>query len=172
MKFRLRFPTADIAYWAARYDYPGEEEVENDLAPAVKRQGYLTRVQFLRICEWKTPRSRKRCAENDEEFVREVTHLALSAKHNSVKIGILRALRGVEWPTASVILHFCDSLPSPILDFRALWSLGIDKAPNYTYRFWAEYTAYVRDLSASSGHSMRTIDKALWQYSKENQKNL
>jgi hypothetical protein len=56
------------------------------------------------------------------------------------------------------------------MDFRALWSLGIDDPPNpYTFDIWWEYTQYCRDLSKSTGVSMRDIDKALWQYSKENQ---
>ncbi len=37
---------------------------------------------------------------------------------------VLRFLDGVEWPTASTILHFCGARPYPILDYRALWSLG------------------------------------------------
>jgi hypothetical protein len=82
---------------------------------------------------------------------------------------VLRSLAGVEWPTASVILHFCDRRPYPILDYRALWSLGYRKPPAYTFAFWMAYTRFTRELSQATGHSMRTVDKALWQYSKEHQ---
>src|SRR5437773_881772 len=78
-------------------------------------------------------------------------------------------LDGVDWPTASVLLHFCDRQPYPVLDFRALWSLGISHPPTYTFEFWWAYASFTRQLAASSGESMRTVDRALWQYSKEHQ---
>ena len=168
--FQLQFPVVMIEHWARRYVYPGEEEIETVVGPAARAQGFLTRNQFLRICEWKTQRSKSRCEKNTENDVREVTRLALASESERIKIGVLRLLHGVEWPTASVILHFCDARPYPILDFRALWSLGIARPLIYTERFWQDYTAYVRQLSATTGHSMRTIDRALWQYSKESQR--
>ena len=51
----------------------------------------------------------------------------------------------------------------------ALWSLGFSRPPAYTVDFWLAYTRFMRDLAAASGHSMRELDRALWQYSKENQ---
>ncbi len=82
---------------------------------------------------------------------------------------ILRSLSGVDWPTASVILHFCDPVPYPILDYRVLWSLGFPKPPRFTFDFWRAYTDFTRRLSQSSGHDIRTVDRALWQYSKAHQ---
>ena len=83
---------------------------------------------------------------------------------------LLRLLSGVEWPTASTLLHFCDSRPYPILDFRALWSLGYSKPPRYTMLFWLEYLEFTRLLSARLAVPIRTIDRALWQYSKNKQR--
>lgn len=167
--FELRFPRERIAFWAARYAYPGDAPILTRLAPEVRRRGYLTRGEFLELCEWKTPRSRPRCAQNSAARVRDATGLALATGDERAKIGILRLLDGVEWPTASVILHFCDERPYPILDYRALWSLGHSRPPAYTFDFWLAYTTFARDLAAASGHSMRELDRALWQYSKENQ---
>lgn len=78
----------------------------------------------LAIAEWKTARSRSHCRKNDDGYVKEVTRAALSSNNERFKIEVLRLLDGVEWPTASVILHFCDRGRYPILDVRALWSLG------------------------------------------------
>ena len=80
---------------------------------------------------------------------------------------LLRLLHGVDWPTASTILHFCDRRAYPILDYRALWSLGYARPPHYTMPFWLGYVGYVRDLVRRSGQPMRTVDRALWQYSRE-----
>jgi len=78
-------------------------------------------------------------------------------------------LDGVDWPTASVLLHFCDRQPYPVLDFRALWSLRISTPPTYTFEFWWAYVICTRQLADAAGESMRTVDRALWQYSKERQ---
>jgi hypothetical protein len=168
--FKLRFPTSDIQRWADRYAYPGEELIFKKLAPAAQALGYLTRDNFLDLCDWKTPRTQSRCAENTSAQIREATEIALASADERAKMYILRTLAGVSWPTASVILHFCDLRPYPILDVRALWSLGIAKPPVYTFEFWWAYTEFTRRLAAAStGYDMRTLDRALWQYSKEKQ---
>jgi hypothetical protein len=57
----------------------------------------------------------------------------------------------------------------PILDVRALWSAGLDATPSYGFDFWMEYTEFLRGVATHAGVSMRTLDKALWQYSKVKQ---
>ena len=168
-RFRLRIPDAELRQWAERYAYPGEEQITDRLAPTVRDRGYLVRDEFLELCRWKTPRSQPRCARNSEEYVREVTRIALATTNEELKIRVLLLLTGVGWPTASVILHFCDQSRYPILDFRALWSVGLRRAPVYAFPFWCQYTGFVREISARTGLTMRTIDRALWQYSKERQ---
>jgi hypothetical protein len=101
--------------------------------------------------------------------VEETTRLALAANNEELKIGTLRILAGVAWPTASVILHLCDRAPYPILDVRALWSLGYRRPPAYNFDFWWEYTRFTRDMARRTRCTMREVDRALWQYSKENQ---
>lgn len=167
---RLRFPARDIARWASRYAVPSESEAERRIGAAARRRGYLTRKEFLAICRWKTPRSTPRCASNRPAVIKSVTRGAFAADDEEMKITLLRRLSGVGWPTASVILHFCDRRRYPILDYRALWSLGCARPPAYTFTFWLEYVTYVRNLSTRTGHDMRTIDLALWQYSKEHQR--
>jgi hypothetical protein len=169
---RLRFAERDIAHWAARFSFPSESKIERQIAPAARRRGYLTKKEFLAICRWKTPRSRQRCKRNRPAFVKEVTRIAFATGDEELKITALLRLSGVSWPTASVILHFCDRRPYPILDYRALWSVGFARPPAYTLPFWLKYVTYVRSLSRRTGHGMRTIDRALWQYSKEHQRQV
>jgi hypothetical protein len=89
-----------------------------------------------------------------------------------VEISLPEERRGVRegsdgrWPTASVILHFCDRGRYPIVDVRALWSLGVTTPPAIDFPVWMEYTRFLRGVSADAGVSMRTLDRALWQYSK------
>ncbi len=169
MRFKLRFSKNRIDYWASRYSYPKEDILTDEIGPKARERGYLLRDEFLTLCEWKTARSKSRCAKNGESLIREATRLALSIKEERLKIGILRILTGVEWPTASVILHFCDRRPYPILDYRVLWSLSARQPSVYTFDFWWSYTEYIRRVARNTKKSMRTIDRALWQYSKEKQ---
>lgn len=85
------------------------------------------------------------------------------------RIEALNLLDGVAWPTASVILHLFHSDPYPILDYRALWSLSLEQPTQYNFPFWWGYVEFCRGIAESANVDMRTLDKALWQYSKENQ---
>jgi hypothetical protein len=81
-----------------------------------------------------------------------------------------RILKGVSWPVASVILHFGKKNLYPILDYRALWSLGIKKPNFYNFDLWISYVSYCRKLVKELKIDMRTLDMALWQFSKEKHK--
>jgi hypothetical protein len=168
---RLRIPEADIPKWAARFGDDGsDDEILHGIRPLVLARGHLTRAEFLKICAWKSVRSRPRCRRNSAHRVETLTRAALATPDEALKINLLRLLDGVEWPTASTILHFCDARPYPILDYRAVWSLGFAQPPTYTMEFWLAYLDLSRGLSARLALPIRTVDKALWQYSKERQK--
>jgi len=140
------------------------------LRPVVRSRGYLNRDEFLEICRWKSPRTQPWCAQNDEFTVETVTRAAFTIRDESLKIDLLRTMKGIEWPTASTLLHFCDRRPYPILDYRALWSLGYGKVPRYSMGFWLEYLRFTRGLARRLGVDIGTLDRALWQYSKERQR--
>ncbi|MHB1699709.1 MAG: HhH-GDP family DNA glycosylase [Acidobacteriaceae bacterium] len=174
MSYTLRFDPGKIAVLAARYisqntDQAAEERIMTEIGPTARRNGFYSRAEFLELCHWKTPRTQPRCAENDELFVRDVTALALGTGNERLRIEALTLLCGVSWPTASVLLHFGHANPYPILDFRALWSLGKEPPSEYDFRFWWEYVQVCRDIADKHSIDMRTLDRALWQYSADNQ---
>lgn len=169
--FKLRFPLADIPEWSRGFaDDPAGDRFLAEVRPAVRRRGYLTAAEFREICYWKTPRSRPRCRQNTADDIRILTQAALATRDEALKMDLLRRLNGVEWPTASTLLHFCDVRPYPILDYRAIWSLGHLRPPHYTMPFWLGFVAFVRELARRSGQPMRVVDRALWQYSKARQR--
>lgn len=172
MEFRLRFHRKQIQRLAKRYSYEGGDGLPVKLGAAVRQRGFMTVHEFLQLCRWKTQRSKSKCERNSPEFVREATRIALATSTEELRIGTLTLLSGVSWPTASVILHFCHKDPYPIVDFRAWWSLGIHEPKVQTCRFdqWWAYTEYCRDLTTQASVSMRTLDRALWQYSRENRR--
>ena len=168
MNFKMRFPARDVSKWAAKYGYGDAAPLS--IAPTIQRRGYLTKPEFLSLTRWKTPRTQKRCASNSASFIRSVTETALAATDERLKIEVLTLLPGVSWPTASVILHYCARDKYPILDFRALWSLSCNVPDGgYDFDIWWAYCEFTRELSTRLNVSMRELDKALWQYSKEKQ---
>ena len=166
--FILRLPRADVPYWSARYDAAYDADIAA-LAPAARARGYLTHDELSQLGRWKSPRIGRHLADNDSTYVEAVTATALSTPSEQLRLEVLTLLRGVGWPMASVVLHFCHADRYPILDFRALWSLGVDVPRYYDFPFWWAYTQHCRELAAGAGVSMRELDRALWQYSKEKQ---
>jgi hypothetical protein len=168
MEYALRIPTQELNRYQHRYDYQAEVSLEkyHQIGPS---QGYLTVPQLHEICRWKSKRRAALANHNSTEFVREITSFAFSADCERSRLGALTLLEGVHFPTASVILHFCLSQSYPILDVRALWSLSIKKPTAYTLQFWDEYVGVCRELAHENGVSVRGLDMALWQYSREHQ---
>ena len=166
---QLRFPVTEIKKWADTYKYSEADSELMNLVPEVQKNGYLTKQQLLNVCKWKSPRSAGHVNKNNEDYVREITGFSFNTKNERATIESLTLLDGVEWPTASVILHLFHQQKYPILDFRALWSIQVDVPAQYTFDFWIEYTTYCRKLAKEAKVSMRILDRALWQYSKKYQ---
>ena len=107
-------------------------------------------------------------ARNSAESVEAATRIALSeSRGERERMEALRSLRGVEWATASVLLHLAYPERYPILDKRALHALGVRVPASYNFRFWESYVAACRRLAEQAGVDGRTFDQALWQWSKE-----
>ncbi len=139
----------------------------DEIGPAARERGYFTRSELVELCAWKTARSRSRVAANTGEEVRKTTRLALRATAEALRIWIPMALSGVRWPTASVLLHLGHRDRYPILDYRALEALGVTESVNYTVPFWIAYVTVCRKIDDQTDSGMRTIDRAMWQWSKE-----
>jgi len=168
----LRFKQNEIINISKRYNYQGSEDVLIALKPAVILRGHLTLNELKQVAYWKTPRSASHISRNDARFVEEISGFAFSANSERARIEILTLLDGVSWPTASVILHLFHHEPYPIIDYRALWSLSLEVPPQYKFAFWWFYVETCRELATTAQVDMRTLDRALWQYSKENQPSI
>ena len=169
MRPLLRFQRDAIGDFAGRYDYPSSETALVKLKAQVLRRGHLTKTELKRVAYWKAPRSARHAWKNSGDYVAEITSFSFRTKCERARIQSLTLLDGVGWPTASVILHLFHGDPYPILDFRALWSVSLEVPTQYTFGFWRHYVQFCRKLARSARVDMRTLDRALWQYSKENQ---
>lgn len=167
---RLRFPESEIEQVAQRYEYGRDETALIELRSKVQRLGYLDKEELMQVARWKAPRSSGHVEGNENSYVKEITSWAFRATNERSRVEVLTVLDGVRWPSASVILHLFHKQPYPILDFRALWSVGLEVPKQYSFSFWWPYVLFCREVASRNHIDMRTFDQALWQYSKENQK--
>ena len=168
MKPILKFDVSDINLYSNRYSYQMSEKDIIALRPSIQKRGHLTKVGLYRVAYWKAPRSSGHVRKNTDDYITEISNFAFSTTCERAKIETLTNLDGVNWPTASVILHLFDMGRYPIIDFRALWSISVDVPAQYKFEFWWEYVEFCRLIADKASVSMRTLDRALWQYSKEN----
>jgi len=166
----LRFSLDDIVGISNRYEYPNSETELMAQGPAVRDRGHLVKSELEALAHWKSPRAARHAGRNSEQYVAEVTRFALGTKCERARIESLTLLDGVSWPTASVILHLFHRDRYPIIDFRAIWSVSLDVPRQYSFDYWWAYVAFCRGRANAANVDMRTLDRALWQYSKENQK--
>ena len=164
--FELQFPLDEIDALAARFP-AGDDGRLHEVGVAVLARGYYTREEFIEVCAWKTVRSRPKVSGNSDAAVVRATGMAMGTEDESVRMTSLLELDGVGVPTASTLLYCAFPGHYPILDVRALESLGVKPRSQYPLSFWLGYLGACRDLAQQAGVSLRTLDKALWQHSKE-----
>lgn len=156
-----------IEVLAGRYEY-----VDDDGAKLAGERsatsGAYSRRDFLTVVRWKSARALPRASRNDDEAVAEATAAAFDAPDEQARMTAVTSLMGVGAPIASALLHFAFPDRFPILDFRALETLG-DRttATQYSPAFWERYVERCQAIAGDAGVSIRDLDKALWQWSKE-----
>ncbi len=166
----LRLTRDNVTEWAERYDQDAttqDKAVEKEMKDKLVTQRFLTKDDLVKIGLWKSRRPKKWYESNDDEVVRELTGFSFAATTEGARIGALCALNGVSFPVASVVLHFAFPECYPILDFRALESLGEPQPQSYNLERWLAYCKQVKSIAEKLRLPLRTVDKALWQYSKE-----
>jgi hypothetical protein len=167
VKFKLLIdPPSQISELADRYHFPDDSAAL--AAGASIRQGEHKRANLLKIFEWKTRgRGRSRLERNTDDEIADALALAIKAKTDRAALAVLRGLDGIEIPVASAALTAIDPERFTIIDFRALEALGIRQA-NITIDFYLAYLSHCRRLAHENKVSLRMLDRALWQWSKEN----
>ena len=165
--FALQFPIERVPEYAARFHSEDDDE-GLAIGRTARERGHYTLDEFRKVCRWKTPRSAPLVAQNSAGSVRALTRIGLSdTSSERERITALRSLRGVGWPTASVLLHLAYPDRYPILDKRVVHALGVRAPSAYSFRFWEAFLIAWRELANQAGVDGRTFDQALWQWSKE-----
>ena len=165
MPFMLQFDPACLPDLAARYDVAGDDKA---LAAGCRIQrSTCTRRELEEIFEWKTGgRGRSRLLLNSDAEIFDALSLATSAKTERAAVAVLCGLHGVNVPVASAVLTAIDPDRYTVIDFRALEALGNETADR-SVNFYLEYLRACRELAKTHAISLRDLDRALWQWSRD-----
>ena len=143
LHFKLRLLETELPTLASRYRIDQLEMELLERAPAIRDQGWLSRQDLRELADWKSPRRARDTERNSDQFVKEITSFALGTSDERARVQALTLLDGVAWPTSSAILHLFHRDPYPILDWRALWSLGEHPPSAYSFTFWWSYLKFL-----------------------------
>jgi hypothetical protein len=165
ISFRLQFEPTQIKGLAARYRY--DDDTEALAAGHRIGGGDYSRANLEAIFRWKTGgRGISRLSRNSDLEISEALRLAARAETERAAMAVLCGLGGVDVPVASAILTAIDPERYTIIDFRALESLGV-AATWHTVDSYLGYLDQCRNLARQNGITLRELDRALWQWSKE-----
>jgi hypothetical protein len=163
--FELQFAPALLRELAARYQYDDENKAL--MAGSRIAGGENSRTNLEVIFRWKTGgRGISRLSRNTDTEIEDALRMAVGAQTERAAVAVLCGLYGVEVPVASAVLTAINPQRYTIIDFRALESLGI-KSYYATVDYYLVYLAQCRDLAHQHSIGLRELDRALWQWSKE-----
>jgi len=168
MKFQLQCAADQLP--ALRDGYMRDGAAEDEKALAAGRRiasGERSRAHLMTVFEWKTGgRGRSRLKNNTDAEIDDALRLALDAKTERAALAVIVGLSGVAIPVGSAILTCLDPARYTVIDFRALTALG-RKSVAPSVGFYLRYLIECRALAEQHGMTLRDLDRALWQWSKE-----
>jgi hypothetical protein len=166
-RFVLQFPPSELLALSDRYGYGQDNDALNAGRNIANSDYSIANLKI--VIGWKSARIAGLIEENSPSAVAKALRFATD-KRTSEKWAIetLCELKGVGIPVASAILTMVYPDRYTIIDFRALKALGIQRgAGEETADFYLEYLQGCRSLARDYKISLRTLDRALWQWSKE-----
>ena len=146
----------------------------------VKKRGYFTKDEFLKMGMWKSPRPKQKYLKNSEEKIISISKKVLATKFEKRRIKLLTSLKGVSIPTASAILTLIDPQNYGVIDIRVwqvLYLYGSVKVKptgtNFNFRNWYNYLMKLRYYAKKFKVSARDIERTIFFHHKKIQdKNL
>jgi hypothetical protein len=135
----------------------------------VQTAGRFTRAEFLAMCRWKSPRSRRHYERNTAAAIRRVATAVLATADERRRMELLIALPGVSVATASAILTLIDPQRYGVLDIRC-WQLlfhiravaGNARGRAFTVSQWERYLTRLRAHARALGVSARVVEHTLF----------
>ncbi|MCW5911945.1 MAG: hypothetical protein KIT62_12770 [Cyclobacteriaceae bacterium] len=145
----------------------------------IKKQGYLTKEQGIKILKWKSPRPLRHYQKNSEEDFLGISKIAFNSTDERIRIHILTALNGVNYPAASAILMFYDKTKYPIIDIRVwkqLYKAGLvdtnERGQGFRLKEWEKYLEIIRALALKMNLTPRQVEKRLFDIDRNEQEQI
>ena len=174
---KMQFPFTikdEILHWEALYikaqkeERQRQEEDVRKIKCSVEDKGYLTKCELMEMGGWKRQTLPSQMVNNPVGHVEKITAAAFRPGDDWEKLEKLIDIDGVGQPVASTILHLYDPERYPIFDPHALYSIRIKKKDvEGDKKFWKEYVKFCREKADCHDVCMRTLDRALYKFSKE-----
>ena len=174
MKFHLQYDSTEIANLAAQYmatPYKGGTGADADREMEEAGSRVLTssfaRSDVNTVYKWKSPRRMDRFKLNSDCEMQQALRLAIDATHAGnvvAAVTALLSLKGVGVKMASAILTALFPDLYTVCDFRASEAMGVDDRNDIA--FYVEYLEACRGIARKYGVSLRDLDRANWQWSK------
>jgi len=143
---------------------------------SLRKTGVLTKKELIKILRWKSPRPLRFYESNTDSSIREITKLAFATKNDNLKVHILTALNGVNYPAASAILMFYDKSKYPVLDIRVWKQLhnfklvdSNERGQNFTLQQWETYLKVIRALAKELNLTARQTEKRIFDHDRKTQ---
>jgi len=168
-KFVLQFAPCEIDALAERYGYLQDSDAL--LAGKLMASGSYSRGNLKVIVNWKSRRRAALIDNNKDDHIAVALQFASApTTPAALALAVLTGLHGVGIPVASAILTAINPERYTILDYRALQSLGIRKWTE-NIAFYVSYLEACQKLAAKHGKALRDLDRALWQWSLEQEQS-
>jgi hypothetical protein len=160
-------------YWQKAGEREHELESAAFEAGEAIRNGDYSLANLEAIVRWKSERAVHYLIGNSNEKIRRVLSVAASPESNTeAAVKALLELHGVDITLASAILAAIFPDRYTVLDYRSLEALGHSR---HDVHFYEEYLAFCKRLAESNivkpqselpgPTPLRTIDRALWEWS-------
>lgn len=177
--FQLQPPETELQQLAEQYwQKAGEKEHALEKAAfeagEAIRNGDYSLANLEAIVRWKSERAVQYLIGNSNEKIRQA--LAIAASPDSSTEAAVKALvdlHGVDIPVASAVLAAIFPERYTVLDYRTLEALGHAR---HDVHFYEEYLDFCKRLAESNivkpqsdlpaPTSLRTLDRALWEWSR------
>ena len=167
-QFRCSLTSQDVCALAKKYEQQ-PMRMENgamDAGRRIREECDYTLENLMAIVEWKSGRRKALVGSNDQSEIEDALQTMVGCKKDRTRIATLVGLCGVAVPMGSAILTAFDPEQYTVIDVRALQSLQVSK-PSPTIDLYLCYLDFCRETSKRLKVSLRKLDKALWQQSKD-----
>ncbi len=158
----------DLKPYIQRYSKEAEDYEDFDnIASDFKNKAFLTKIELLRIAEWKLkgvwyPKHKKEIELNSDKSIEETTKRAINETNDKKKVEILDNLYGVGIPVASAILTVLNPKDYAVIDVNVWYALYFKEKRWFTSENFRQYLEIVRGIALKQSITARGVDKGLF----------